>query len=670
MNTNRTSHTVHPSHTPSSQTQEVQMNTTNAQPVRAASLKLALVTPMIAAFLMACGTTTPSTIDPSTQSIPGAPSSGTNTGPSDSAQVKTALQTLPEWTKFAPPANEYEGRQFDKAPLWKPISSPIFKPSEVKNPNIVTPVLSPIKLPILKPGLTYTYKPTTKTDEVAGSILYNCKTTPYSITKNPSEIVTLQPDADALYPGGLIQGGSYKLGSLQPLVIDERTPIEVSVDLLSSGVREVVQEPTVGNVREAIGKLVQRAKTNGIPVGGAAMGTFFEASSSKAFALKADLSARYLTAKLDASFSYSSDASERVVNATIIQKAFTMTVQPPESIDSWFKPSFTKAKYDALVAKGAIGPDSPPVYVSSVTYGRMLFLNIKVRTDGQRIKGSLKGSYNGGVFSVKASVEGESTERSMQTEIRVVGIGASGKLIQSGIITDGNLGNYLKDPVSLDEFAPISYAMRDLRTKLPATVADTSDYDVKTCEPQLPNKVGERWMVAVDGLLLDDPGDGGNGNIVGDLFIDGKRFWNASEHTLNRDTLVGSSRTVNITGVGQKTGNGEFDPNNHYVVRDFLDSDGGVVTINGSAKDIDGGFRGDDDGIMDFNGDRTLSLAYPLQAGRFAPASYPAGPGDPGHSRLAYRTVKLCDIVYDPATKTNRPANNQCLDAVSELNKP
>jgi hypothetical protein len=550
--------------------------------------------------------------------------------------TKQALESIPAWAAFSPPIPKYDGRALKKTSLAS-----------------LAPKADPIpEDPIFN-------------SETVGGIKYDCTTVPYSISNNPSEIVTLQPDSDALYPGALLQGGSYVLGSLQPLVINDRTPVEISIDLLTEGVREVIPDPTVGNVREAIGRMVQRAKAKNTPVAGAGMGSFEETNNSESFALKADISAKYLRAKLNASFSFERNASERIYNATIIQKAFNVTVQPPESIDAWFNPSFTKDKFDALVSKGAIGVDSPPIYVSSVTYGRMLFLNVKVFTEGQKIEGSLSGSFSGGVFNVSGKTSTDSQLKSFRTEIRVVGIGASGKVLDSSVVTDGNLKAYLKEPATLDEMAPISYALRDLRTKVPAAVGETSRYDVKSCAPVLPNKVGERWLVAVDGVLLDNPGDGGDGDIYGDLSLNGIKFFDlpASRDTqLNRGVLIGDSRSVNYPGIGTKTGNGMFDAQRNFLVKDYATLSSESVTIEGHVWDED---TFSDDSLLNLRGGNQIVLRYPFQPGKFV-----RSPGGTDGNRLLYRLVKLCNLVLDPATNQTRPENNQCLTAASELAKP
>ena len=550
-------------------------------------------------------------------------------------KTKAALESLPEWSKYAPPIEEYDGP--------KPVTATTASAS---------------KLNALASGV---FEPSKSTTEVVGGVQYTCTTTPYTIRKNPSEIVTLQPDADALYPGSLLQGASHKLGSLQPLVIDDRTPIEISIDLLSDGVREVVPNPTVGGVREAIGKMIQLAKSKGIAVAGAGMATNEESSSNESFALKADLSGRYLLGKMSASFDYSRNASERILNATIIQKAFTVSVQPPESIDSWFKPSFTKDKYDALVAKGAIGADSPPIYVSSVTYGRMLLLNVKVFTEGKKIIGKVKGSYSGGVFSVQGQVENQSALQTFRSEIRVVGIGASGKALSGSLVTDGDLKSYLNTAVTLDEMAPIAYSMRDLRTKLPAKIAEFTDYDVKNCDPVLPNKVGERMLFVVDGIWLRDAGDGSDdGEISGAFALNEKEFWNQGEHSLSPGKLIGANRIVTLPDGGKQLANGEFNSRNDHIVFDCVEGAKPFkVIVDGYVNDADT-FSTQRIMTFDFNSNPiTFNCPTTPERGRTSQAA----------NAVLYRMVKLCNLVLDPVTKTVRPENNSCLDANSEINK-
>ncbi len=499
------------------------------------------------------------------------------------------------------------------------------------------------------------FNPLPPRSEVVAGVKYTCVNKQYTLGKNPKELVTLEPNSDVLYPGALLQGGQYKLGSLRGISVTDRAPVEISTNLLTGNNVRTVQNPTVGNVRNAIGEIIQAAKTANVQVAGAALASVSESSSNKQFALRIGVSAEYLTAKLDTDFSYNSNASERIYNATIIQKAFTVSVAKPSTPAGFFSSGFTKAKYDALVQAGEIG-DTPPVYVSSVTYGRILMLNVKVRTEGRKLTSDVNGSFDGGVFSVKARVEGSNNLQTMSTEIKVVAIGASGNALGKGVVTDGNLGSYLDANVSLDQYAPISYQISDLRGNL-AYVGDTTEYNIRTCEPLKTNKVGEKIQVVVNSLRIDDAGDGSDGDLYGNMFIDGQKFFEIPYYKADVKT-----------GTVFSAIQGDFDKTKNNVIYDVLDANGASIVIEGYLKDDD---AGEDDRILELrqntdgiNGDYRLVLNYPFREGEYNRKSNPPQEGA-GSSTLNYTVQKLCDIVFDPALNNgaggNRYENNTCL---------
>jgi hypothetical protein len=97
---------------------------------------------------------------------------------------------------------------------------------------------------------------------------YSCTTTPYSLSTSPDKIVSLDPDANKLWLGGLLQGQGYVdgLGSLRELPIRQRAPLKLYIDLLGKGVTETVPHPDAASMQQAISDLVLRATAAKTPV--------------------------------------------------------------------------------------------------------------------------------------------------------------------------------------------------------------------------------------------------------------------------------------------------------------------------------------------------------------------------------------------------------------------
>ena len=97
------------------------------------------------------------------------------------------------------------------------------------------------------------------------NVRYVCQERPFTISDAPEKIVMFSPNQSILYAGALIQGRSKKeLGSLLPLSIAERAPMEIVIADLPTGAnsREVV--PTLATVSNARGEMIGNAIIDGL----------------------------------------------------------------------------------------------------------------------------------------------------------------------------------------------------------------------------------------------------------------------------------------------------------------------------------------------------------------------------------------------------------------------
>ncbi len=89
-----------------------------------------------------------------------------------------------------------------------------------------------------------------------------CTSTPYSITKNPEEIVTFGSAPNVLYLGSLIQGDSYMggLGSMEELPIRQRAPITIALNLFSgTQIADTVINPDAASIQASLNTMVSAA---------------------------------------------------------------------------------------------------------------------------------------------------------------------------------------------------------------------------------------------------------------------------------------------------------------------------------------------------------------------------------------------------------------------------
>lgn len=424
---------------------------------------------------------------------------GGTTGPVGS--VDAFVAALPAWDEVAPPVVENAGE-----------------------PTGETPVID---------------------QETVDGTVYTCSTTPYSIAKNPTEMALFNPDASVLWPGALIRGGSHlSVGSLELLAVsrERRAPLGISIQGggvlgIPGGVSTVVDQPVGSTVREGINQLVVNALASDVAVGaGASTFTSVESHSTSQTLLSLGLDARYLGAEASARLDYSRNASERTYTAYFVQRLFTIAVDLPERPSSVFAADVTGADLQAL----GIGTSNLPLYIDSVSYGRILMYSFTSSDSRERIEAALEFSYDSPIGGVDGFAEADLRETLSTARIEVFALGGPNTGVQN-LIRDGSLASYFEAPLAINQVEPISFTVRNLGDNTLAKVGDTTRYDVRTCLPVgggLPQP--QHWWPA-DGDTADAVGGadlGGFGGVFG-------AGWDGSDPNERSWTVDGQGQYLN-----------------------------------------------------------------------------------------------------------------------------
>ena len=225
------------------------------------------------------------------------------------------------------------------------------------------------------------------------NVRYVCQERPFTISDAPEKIVMFSPNQSILYAGALIQGRSKKaLGSLLPLAVAERAPLEIVIADLPTGSnsREVV--PTLASVSNARGDMIGNAIIDSLGTPSSSTFEMESYHSESSFALKASLSGRYLGFEASASGSVERNLTETTVTAHYFEKMYTVSVERPAT--GFFSEAFTNDALEGYIDQGVIGPDNLPVYVSEVVYGRMMMFSVTSTATETEIRTAMQASYN------------------------------------------------------------------------------------------------------------------------------------------------------------------------------------------------------------------------------------------------------------------------------------
>lgn len=329
--------------------------------------------------------------------------------------------------------------------------------------------------------------PPTTVEEVVDNTTYVCTVTPRSLTTTPNELVMYEPNASIMWVGNLIQGDSYTggTGSFEELSIRQRSPLKISIDLLTGNNFAIVDNPSLTSVQAAIGDLIQRATDAGHLGGSSVDFDSYRMHATIEAIQKAGLSAKFLLqgvpVELEAETGWNVNASYKGVFAHFTQKMFTISIELPQSPSAIFSDDLTPELLQAQIDAGNIGPNNLPVYIASITYGRTLSYSL-VSTDAEaRLHMAVRASFEGyGAVSGGGYSELDLRTTLGSEHLHATAIGGDGQNVIN-LIREGNLSAYFTSNPPLTSARPISYQLNFLGNNSIAKVSETTDYDLREC---------------------------------------------------------------------------------------------------------------------------------------------------------------------------------------------
>lgn len=328
-----------------------------------------------------------------------------------------------------------------------------------------------------------------------------CSVTEASITRNPEDIVTFSPDSEVLWLGSIIQGRGHRdgLGSLLELPVRQRGPLSVSIDILFSDNTRVVPDPDLASVTQAIGELIDAAEAAGHTAGSSIFFNQTESHSLEQSAMKLGLSVSYMGNSIKSSLESDRTASSSSITATFTQKMFTTSMVLPQTPGAMFSPDFTEELLQDQVDRGNIGPQNLPVFVGSITWGRMLVVTMTSERSASEMKAALKASASYAGVDVSGDFSSDHQEVMEASELNVVAIGGHAQAVID-LIRSGQLGEYFQEDAPLTSARPISYVLRNLGDNTIAKVSETTEYSIRECEPGGVQRFGDytAWRNALE----------------------------------------------------------------------------------------------------------------------------------------------------------------------------
>lgn len=367
--------------------------------------------------------------------------------------VSQYLEALPSWQQFSPPGEPQPPTASGEP---EPLEDETLDVEEINEDGTIS---------------------------IVEDVTYSCQSEPFTLTDNPQQIAMYSPDREILYAGALIQGKSHRdgLGSLLGLPIVERAPIRVSIPGLANDDNfRTVENPSQATVDQAIGSMIGNATTSGLSTPSSIsfkMETYYSETQS---ALQMGISGRYLGFEASASGSIDQQRSETTITAQFYQKMFEVVVEAPQSPGDFFSDEFTEDKLQQQINQGRMGPDNLPVYVSNIVYGRMMMFSITSTASESDIRATMQAGYNGIGGSAEANLSAKQKAILSESKIKITSIGGDAEATLA-MIRSGDWSQYFTNSAPLSSAAPMSYTFRNLGDGSIASVTETTEYNIRSC---------------------------------------------------------------------------------------------------------------------------------------------------------------------------------------------
>lgn len=369
-----------------------------------------------------------------------------------------------------------------------------------------------------------------------------CTYTEISETSHFDNLVSFDPNADALWPGALVQGQSLSLGLLSPIG-GQRAPGTVTLTNARIDGAEPSEfvysrplaSPSLASAQDAIQEILT---AESVQFAAKMAYKAHQANSLQEASLKAGISAQFVGNSLETAFGKDWMQSETTFLIDFTQAYYTVSFEAPPEPSAFFAPSTTVNELKPFMFEG-----NPPGYVSSVTYGRRLLVKFESAESSEKVSAALDATFSWGVSGGDFSLSLEEQQTLQNTKMTLLALGGSADSAVSIIEPDQGgdedqdkaalLQGYFQEGANFSPASvgvPLSYTVRYLSNYQPLAVASANNYTVRSCVEK-----NSKITVQLDKLNIYENGEWiGDGEINYEIYVDGQLVPGASGYGVKR----------------------------------------------------------------------------------------------------------------------------------------
>ncbi|HOY13812.1 MAG TPA: thiol-activated cytolysin family protein, partial [Saprospiraceae bacterium] len=327
-------------------------------------------------------------------------------------------------------------------------------------------------LPDLGPGKPKTLiqqEPDTIIDPNSG-IAYYCSNKTYSMTNIFDQTIAINPNSGTLFPGALVQGKYVRNGELNSIGSFPRTQIKLTMD--GYGQSAIVNDPDNASVDAAVNKMVSENTASTIANIDYQLSEYQTKEQSL---LELGIDYRWDKGSIGTKFNNGKTLSKNSIMLKFTQAYYTISMEQPGSGRALFKDNFSE---EGL--KDKISSDNPLCYLSSVTYGRIILVQV---TSSSTLD-AMKAAINGSLGKVSGSISYSTNTLLEDAEYKIKIIGGSAQDALEAVTADNKMQG-IRDLLnsganfsSSSRGFPISYVVRHAKDNSIVKLGNALEFSV------------------------------------------------------------------------------------------------------------------------------------------------------------------------------------------------
>ena len=347
-------------------------------------------------------------------------------------------------------------------------------PSQPSGSTIVSMIDSAGEMP--EQPVDVGLEPAGKADTVRDEQWF-CVSTHMKAGFDEPEYPCFDPNAEVLWPGSVLKGSSIADPTPERIPVKRGGGTVVINSINGTEVSSVpVGEANLASTYKASNEIIKNQPAS-FPARLSVDYSLVEASEEVAYNLRANASFWGLfCAKSEFGYDFSVSRTDCLVQ--IRQSFYTLMFQRPDRPNQFFAEAVTPEELAPHV-----GPGNPPVYVSSVTYGRVFYLMISASESAEKMTASVQATFFGNGGGGHYSSVGQLKD----VRVQAFALGGKSDEVLKAVLgsideTKGFLAG-LRDAADITTGIPLSYSVRSVRSDKLVKNGDATEFSIKRCTP-------------------------------------------------------------------------------------------------------------------------------------------------------------------------------------------